>query len=892
MNEVMAKIKKNQIKFKKNLDPRVKALITRILKVEPRERPTCQEILESRQLIQLARELDSVDFLFDEGDDKRRLAPEEQPPELFGRGRKPVLDSRKRLPQKSFKKQKTACIIGQAPRKRNVTPQKQIMNISEFLDQKRGQSPQPRRAPQAKARSRLKTKRSEPKRSHQRKENFSGKRASGKGAGKRSGERGRRPGRRIEIIRSPPIKKKVTNWLRREERSGKWVRQAQSPDSSFAPGIRPVTHKIILNSPPPRLTALSRPQTPLKHSLKATIRATSKTGAPRGTGPKKGRSQVTRPKSSVSPQPTRKRESQVTLSRLKKNLLTQKKDGDSLYGSVLDRTLEKPSYNLSQYRSCQHYQPVELGDGSLKRAARKENGRAHRSPEPQVGSSQLMGYAPSRTGAAPQALKCSLKKSKTQNYSRNAEAQAHRKVIKYSLKEIHSSEQQFSRHKQHMKSVEVAPRALRGAPFQKWPSWKHKVRAPVKEKRPGRNFNPFVSQSPKTSELSLMSTLPTPLAPTHSLHSKVGRMSTHSSYSLQFPQKASFVLKNDSLAQPSARIPFGSSSFHAKQFSQASPFGQEKPLFKKAQSYFHTEDPPSELFKMDAALVRTISDPFNGEERSASKLSSQNALLFSGEANLSLVSSPNATSDSHLPFAGSVMNDSRHFNLISPNNLIMMPLGSISNETRVNIYSQSEHAQPPGTSMTGRREQDLFGRRADPKSCFTSLRQGISGNSLTELLTGLRPKPQTDLLQQAGPRKMEYGKMQSSKLQKPGRPAPPKSRAKVAKSQPKLRRYRSNTLHEGAGRAGPVPSHNNYFRVQAAPKPGAAKEKKLLHPFKKQSKENKAPGTNHRSHFKKKRSRANQTCFSRGTRARRRFRRICTHSTRGKERDNATCGRN
>lgn len=66
MNEVMAKIKKNQIKFKKNLDARIKSLITRILKIEPHERPSCQEILETKQLIQLARDFDAYDYLFDD----------------------------------------------------------------------------------------------------------------------------------------------------------------------------------------------------------------------------------------------------------------------------------------------------------------------------------------------------------------------------------------------------------------------------------------------------------------------------------------------------------------------------------------------------------------------------------------------------------------------------------------------------------------------------------------------------------------------------------------------------------------------------------------------------------------------------------------------------------
>lgn len=75
MNEVMAKIKKNQIKFKKNLDTRIKTLITRILKIEPQERPSCQEILETKQLIQLARDFDAYDYLFDDDLGQRAKRP-------------------------------------------------------------------------------------------------------------------------------------------------------------------------------------------------------------------------------------------------------------------------------------------------------------------------------------------------------------------------------------------------------------------------------------------------------------------------------------------------------------------------------------------------------------------------------------------------------------------------------------------------------------------------------------------------------------------------------------------------------------------------------------------------------------------------------------------------
>ena len=66
MNEVMGKIKTNQIKFKKNLDGRIRKLIHKILQVEPQKRPSCQEILESNELIQLAREFEVTQHLFDD----------------------------------------------------------------------------------------------------------------------------------------------------------------------------------------------------------------------------------------------------------------------------------------------------------------------------------------------------------------------------------------------------------------------------------------------------------------------------------------------------------------------------------------------------------------------------------------------------------------------------------------------------------------------------------------------------------------------------------------------------------------------------------------------------------------------------------------------------------
>lgn len=52
----MTKIKKNQIKFKKNLDPRIKKLVIEILKVEPQRRPTCDQILQKKELVDIVKE--------------------------------------------------------------------------------------------------------------------------------------------------------------------------------------------------------------------------------------------------------------------------------------------------------------------------------------------------------------------------------------------------------------------------------------------------------------------------------------------------------------------------------------------------------------------------------------------------------------------------------------------------------------------------------------------------------------------------------------------------------------------------------------------------------------------------------------------------------------------
>lgn len=65
VNDVLAKIKKNQIKFKKNLDKRVKNLILFILRLDPAKRPNCDQILEHPLTFQLAKEFGIVSQMVD-----------------------------------------------------------------------------------------------------------------------------------------------------------------------------------------------------------------------------------------------------------------------------------------------------------------------------------------------------------------------------------------------------------------------------------------------------------------------------------------------------------------------------------------------------------------------------------------------------------------------------------------------------------------------------------------------------------------------------------------------------------------------------------------------------------------------------------------------------------
>lgn len=395
-------------------------------------------------------------------------------------------------PSKCFKKQKTACVVGQ--KRKDTGQKKQIMNISEYLDKKRKASPQLQKAPNGTSKPRAK--KSHPKGVTLQNCQQKSKLESFKSPTKRSQERSNRPRRRIEIIKSPPIKKKFTNWLRKEETSGKWVRQVESPNNLVTSGFRAGPRRIYMNSPPhSKLGESSRSQTPLKYSLKTTIAVSSNTGVKNAGALKKARSQVAQSKCSVSPNPARKRQSRVTLSRLKKSLLLQKKDDHPLYGSCL----EQSSHKLEQFRSCQNNRnmeqrrkvdsvgPAKRGNGPQGEFKNKPS-RVHKSPlvrEPEMRISQCVGSPPNYASGSSRVVKQPFKKSKTQNYGREASGRSHRKVIKYSLKDFNSSEHQFKKRRNQMKSVEVVPRtknpnkSTRQTPFQKWPSWKNRTAKPA-----------------------------------------------------------------------------------------------------------------------------------------------------------------------------------------------------------------------------------------------------------------------------------------------------------------------------------------------------------------------------------------------------------------------------
>ena len=472
-----------------------------------------------------------------------------------------------------------------------------------------------------------------------------------------------------------------------------------------------------------------------------------------------------------------------------------------------------------------------------------------------------------------------LKKSKTQNYeNKNNQSRIYRKVVKYSLNALNSSEHQQrpKERKQNLRSVEVSAASrpaknfqVQSESFQNWPSWnlKKNFHSNVPQNNPPtNNFNPFLSNSPKASQMNLMSTLPCPLAPVHSLHPKVTRISTHSNYSLQFPQKTSFGMSNHSSVNPSTKGPFVSSSFHIQQKNQHLPHYSKQVApkeLKRTKSYVKS-DP--KVGRAEHSLVRTVSDPFAFETNNISQPSSQNHLLFSTDANISMISSPNRQSINNAGFTSSILNESRTFNILSPNNLMMMPLGSISNETRVNIYSNSKQKdlmkkEPAKQVMTGRDQLDVVHENIGAKKCFTTSRQGLSGNSLTELLTGLRPKnPERQAFLGAFANinkdnsKVVYKKSRPDRFQQrivytnSGRGG---FKQKEAKSQPKLRIQREEGQSSYLKKA-KMPKKS--FVPSNSLKPNLKTSNNLFNSFKKNFKENKVVGINLKNNFKKKKS--------------------------------------
>jgi hypothetical protein len=168
----------------------------------------------------------------------------------------------------------------------------------------------------------------------------------------------RTPSRRIEIIRSPPIKKKFINWLRKEESSGKWVREVESPItpiSQYSKTFKNPISKVhqnqnFINSPNSQIS--------LKHSLKATIKTPSKTRLFQPTIISKSQSQAPSKHYSISPKPNKTKRSSRKYIKSKRNIPSNK-NSEILYGSVYDNKSETPN-NLNQFRSCQDHRLIDF----------------------------------------------------------------------------------------------------------------------------------------------------------------------------------------------------------------------------------------------------------------------------------------------------------------------------------------------------------------------------------------------------------------------------------------------------------------------------------------------------------------------------------------------------
>ena len=442
-------------------------------------------------------------------------------------------------------------------------------------------------------------------------------------------------------------------------------------------------------------------------------------------------------------------------------------------------------------------------------------------------------------------LKHSLKKSNTCNYDKQPNPQrVHRKVIKYSMSTLNTSTQhsQHKSRKNHLRSVEISTSSQR-------------IRKPIsktvfKKSVPGNRKQDKKAISTKQNYLSLISNNEsisfnpflsnyndTPIATspcTELSRTKVMRVSTASDSSISFN-------RSQHINMPNHESVFPGSSFHTHQ----STYTNLREM-KKARSLVQSESNNPNIFRFDSTLIRTLSDPFSGDKQVTSQPSSN---VFTDTNTLNL-SSPNRESlVQACPFTSSVVNDSKTFNVLSPNNLIIMPLGSISKQTRVNLYSNTNlnRGQSKNVSNakvhTGRVGLKAVHEKPITKKCMTTSRNGLWGNSLTELLAGLRPV-QNEVPR--GNQLLEPNVVKSRHFQDK------RNRSKLAKSQPKIRsRWPNNCYSSGLKLKTKQPKKSciQYDQVMKTPQP---REYKLCNSFKKDFKENKIYGMNLKNHFKKK----------------------------------------
>ena len=147
--------------------------------------------------------------------------------------------------------------------------------------------------------------------------------------------------RRVHIVNSPPVKKKITNWLRQEESSGHWVKQT---DSCLP---RPVLKKLDNNS------QLSRARSPkfdssIQHVLKATIRTPSRSPHLKTRVIKKVRSPT--PATSKSPLKQMPSPTRNSKPKLRRPINRTKVFFDSATKNTLNQTCD-----LAQFHSDQNH---------------------------------------------------------------------------------------------------------------------------------------------------------------------------------------------------------------------------------------------------------------------------------------------------------------------------------------------------------------------------------------------------------------------------------------------------------------------------------------------------------------------------------------------------------